>query len=247
MQPTKPELISVVIPACNEERDIRECLQSLKKQTYSNIEIIIADNASTDNTAKIAKQEGAIVVYEAMPGVCAARQKGTERAKGTIIVSTDADTVFSPDWIQKIADTFQKDKNIVAVGGTFRLDEKSPWWGNFLFTGIVFGIMRVLYRTTGKPFNLFGSNTAFRREAFEGYDVKLNQGGDEVVLLRQLQKKGKVVFIFNNPVITSSRRLDKGFLHFIIFYVFDYFYSIATGKSMVAPRAIRLQKEKRTT
>lgn len=244
MENKNQQLISIVIPAHNEEKNLRECLESLKKQTYTPIEVIVADNGSTDDTGRIAKEEGAIVVYEPMAGVCAARQKGSERATGSIIVSTDADTVFSPTWIQTIAETFEKDKKIVAVGGTFRLDEKAPWWGNVIFAGIVFGIMRIMYKTTGKPFNLFGSNTAFKKDAFEGYDVRLNQGGDEVVLLRQLEKKGKVVFIFNNPVITSSRRLNKGFLHFMIFYVFDYFYSIATGKSMVAPRAIRIQREK---
>ena len=243
MNASKPELISIVIPAHNEEKDIQNCLRSIKNQTYSPIEIIVADNASTDRTATLAREEGAIVVYEAIPGVCAARQRGTEKAKGSIVVSTDADTVFPKDWIQRIVDTFANDPEIVAVGGPFLLDTRAPWWGNVIFTNIVFGILRLRYKLTGKVMNLFGSNTAFRRDAFEGYDTSLNQGGDEIVLLRQLRQKGKIVFLFNNIVITSSRRLDKGFWYFLIFYVFDYFYSLATGKSLVPPRAIRSQKK----
>lgn len=238
------KLVSIVIPAHNEEGGIRQCIVSLKKQTYTPIEIIVSDNGSTDATAAIAREEGVVVVSEPMPGVCAARQKGTEKASGVIVVSTDADTVFRPDWIKNIVDAFDKNPDAVAVGGTFLLDDKAPWWGNVVFKGLIFGMMRAFYAVRKKPFNLFGSNTAFKKEGFEGYNVKLNQGGDEVVLLRQLEKKGKIIFLFNNPVITSSRRLDKGFLHFMIFYAIDYFYSLATGKSMVAPRAVRMQKEK---
>ena len=237
------ELISIVIPAHNEEKDIRNCLRSIKNQTYKSIEVIVADNASTDRTAAIAREEGATVVYEAMPGVCAARQRGTEKARGTIVVSTDADTVFHKDWIKRIAETFASDLEIVAVGGPFLLDARAPWWGNVIFTNIVFGILRIRYKWNGSVMNLFGSNTAFKRDAFEGYDTSLNQGGDEIVLLRQLRQKGKIVFLFNNTVITSSRRLDKGFWYFLLFYVFDYFYSLATGKSLVPPRAIRSQKK----
>ncbi len=236
-------LVSIVIPAHNEQKYIRDCLKSLKNQTYSPIEIIVVDNASTDKTNVIAREEGVSVVYEANPGVCYARQSGTQKANGEIIVSTDADTVFHKNWINNIVDTFEKYPDAVAVGGTFVLDDDAPWWGNFIFTDIVFGIIKTIYNINGKAGNLFGSNTAFKKEAWEGYDTKLTQGGDEVVLLRQLRKKGRVVFIFDNPVITSSRRLDKGFWHFLIFYVFDYFYCIITGKSLVAPRAIRLQNE----
>lgn len=243
MNATEQQLISIVIPAHNEEKDIRNCLRSIKNQTYSPIEIIVADNASTDRTAAIAREEGAVVVYEAMPGVCAARQAGTEKAQGSIVVSTDADTIFHKDWIERIAETFASDPKIVAVGGSFVLDAKAPWWGNFIFTNIVFGIQKAKYKLNASVMNLFGSNTAFKKDQFEGYDTSLNQGGDEIVVLRQLRRKGKIVFLFDNAVITSSRRLDKGFLHFLIFYVFDYFYSLATGKSLVPPRAIRSQKK----
>ena len=240
---THKESISVVIPAYNEEKLIRECLQSLKKQSYAGpIEIIVVDNNSSDGTARIAREEGATVVFEPMPGVCAARQAGTLAAHGSIVVSTDADTTFPTNWLERISDTFSTDPDIVAVGGSFALVD-APWWGR-IYTGIIFvGIIGLIYEVSGKIACMFGSNTAFKKSAWDGYDVKLAQGGDEVVLLRQLQKKGKVVMLFDNTVLTSARRLEKGFWHFLVYYVFDYFYCLITGKSMVAPRAIRMQKE----
>ncbi len=237
------ELISIVIPAHNEEYLIRDCLQSLKKQKHDGpMEIIVVDNNSTDNTAKIAREEGAIVVFEHTPGVCSARQAGTTYAHGSIIISTDADSSFPADWVQRIYDAFEKHKNVVVVGGSFDMVD-APWWGE-IYTGLIFGLLKLNYRLTGRIACVFGSNTAFRKSAWEGYDTTMLQGGDEVVLLKQLKKHGDALMLFDNKISTSSRRLKKGFFHFLIFYVGDYFFCLLTGKSLVAPRAIRLQKEK---
>lgn len=237
------KLISIVIPAYNEQENIVACIQSIKNQSYKGLkEIIVVDNNSTDDTNFLAKKEGVIVISELIPGVCAARQAGTEIAKGDIIVSSDADTVFPVDWLEKIMNVFLENPDVVAVGGPFVL-KNPPWWGYFIFTGIVFGIVKTSYYLTGRSM-LFGSNTAFKKEAWEGYDITVMQGGDEILLLKQLRRKGKIIFLVDNSVITSSRRLEKGFLHFLIFYVFDYFYSLAFGRSLVPPRAIRIPKEK---
>jgi len=69
-----------------------------------------------------------------------------------------------------------------------------------LTIGNVFGIVKAAYYFIGRSM-LFGSNTAFKKEAWEGYDINVNQGGDEVLLLRQLRKKGRILFLPNNSVI----------------------------------------------
>ncbi len=91
--------------------------------------------------------------------------------------------------------------------------------------------------------NLYGSNTAFKKSSWEGYNVNMNAGGDEVALVRQLSKKGKIVFLFDNTVYTSGRRMKKGFLHFVIFYLFDYIYCLLTKKTIIPPRAVRLKNK----
>jgi glycosyltransferase involved in cell wall biosynthesis len=236
------KLVSIVIPAYNEQEGIVECIQSIKNQSYRGPkEIIIVDNNSIDNTNALAKSEGVTVIVEKIPGVCAARQAGTLLAKGEIIVSSDADTTFPVNWLENIMNAFEKNPDIVAVGGPFIL-KNAPWWGELIFSDLVFGIVKAAYYFSGRSM-LFGSNTAFKKEAWEGYDINVNQGGDEVLLLRQLRKKGRILFLPNNSVLTSSRRMDKGFLHFLIFYVFDYFFSLIFGRNLVPPRAIRIPKE----
>lgn len=237
------KLVSIVIPAYNEEENIVDCIQSIKNQSYKGPkEIIIVDNNSIDNTNALAQNEGVTVIIEKMPGVCAARQAGTLLARGEIIVSSDADTTFPTDWLENIMKTFEINPDIVAIGGPFIL-KNAPWWGELIYGNLVFGIIKFAYYFSGRSM-LFGSNTAFKKEAWEGYDITVNQGGDEVLLLRQLRRKGRIIFLPNNSVLTSSRRMDKGFLHFLIFYVFDYFFCLIFGRNLVAPRSIRIPKEK---
>jgi len=114
---TKP-IISVVIPAYNEEKYIGDCLNSLKNQDFDGeYEIIVVDNNSTDNTRIIAEKSGVRVLFEPQRGVCAARQKGAKAAEGEIIVSTDADCVFAKNWLNNIYRALNEDKKIVAITG----------------------------------------------------------------------------------------------------------------------------------
>jgi len=92
-----PPIISVIIPAANEEKTLPFCLASLKKQTFSNFEVIVIDNNSTDKTAAVAQKFGAKVVSEKKQGIIYARERGFQEAKGEIIARTDADTHLQID------------------------------------------------------------------------------------------------------------------------------------------------------
>ena len=231
--------ISVVIPAYNEEQHIVRCLESLSAQTYKDtFEVIIVDNNSSDKTAELARDHGATVVFEPKAGVIFARETGTKIAKGEIIIQTDADTTYPPDWIERIMTTFSKNPKAVAVVGAFKFVD-GPWWGKY-FTGLLFGVTDLIHKTTKRLVYIPGSNTAFKREAWHGYDITLDQGGDEVALLKQLKKEGQIIFLRSNAVLTSARRLTKGILYnifvtFLFYYVFDYTFRKITGRSIVSP------------
>ena len=72
--------VSVVIPTLNEERDLPVLLDSLKKQTFRDFEIIVGDAGSKDKTREIAESHGARVVQGGMPGV--GRNRGAAVANG---------------------------------------------------------------------------------------------------------------------------------------------------------------------
>ncbi len=217
---------SVVIPAFNEEMYLGDCLSSLQNQDYPGyFEIIVVDNNSSDQTALVAKRAGATVVFESVPGVCQARQRGTETAQGEIIISTDADTVFDPGWLSRIDQSFADNPTCVAVAGPCYFHD-GPKWGLYLQKGL-FGVVSLVQRLTGHVIYVTATNFAFRKDQWTGYDTRLTQGGDELDLLRKLQKRGRVVYDGRNKTNTSARRMEKGLLYnltvsFFFYYILGY-------------------------
>ncbi len=217
---------SVVIPAFNEEFYLSDCLASLAAQDFAGrVEIIVVDNNSTDRTATIAAAAGALVVFEAERGVCHARQRGTDTARGEIIVSADADTIYPPDWLSKIDDWFSAQPRGVAVGGPCYFHD-GPSWGLWLQRALFSGV-HLVTRWGGPVLYVTATNFAFRRDAFCGYDTRLAQGGDELDLLRRLRRRGLVAFNPHNAISTSARRMEKGVVYnfavsFFYYYIFGY-------------------------
>lgn len=218
---------SVVIPCYNEAGYVADTLRSLRAQRYDGeYEVIVVDNNCTDRTADIARELGARVVTETEPGVCNARQKGTQVSSGEVVISADADTTYAPDWLAKIDRTFQSDERIVAVVGPCRYTD-GPLWGQ-AYGRLLFGAVELIYRATGRTCYATATNIAFRRDRWCGYDVNLTQGGDELDLLRKLRHEGRVVYDHANPTYTSGRRLTRGlvynlFVTLLVFYLLAYF------------------------
>ena len=213
------------------------CLSSLAAQdVVGPVEVIVVDNASTDSTAETARDHGATVVVEPRRGVCSARQRGTEAARGEIIISTDADTVFAPDWLARIDAHFAQDAATVMVAGPVRFVD-APAWAR-VYPKLLFGASAIVARRRGWPAYVSACNLAFRKSAWEGYNTNLTQAGDELDLLRKVKSKGRVVFDNSNPTFTSARRLQRGLLYsffvtFLTYYLFDYVIGRLTGRSLV--------------
>ncbi len=103
---TDGPLVSILIPARNEEQHIRPCIESLLSQTYKNYEILVIDDNSTDSTKAIldelkTKNADKLTVYSGKPladgwnGKPYALQQLVEHAKGDLLLFTDADTIHS--------------------------------------------------------------------------------------------------------------------------------------------------------
>ena len=216
---------SVVIPALDEADDLPATLRSLQQQDFPGpYEVIVVDNGSQDGTAAVAEAHGVRVLREPRPGVCAARQCGTDAAAGEVVVSTDADTVHPPGWLSRIDDQLRTHPEAVAVVGPCRYAEPT-WWAR-VFPPLWFAVLGAVHRRTGRLGYLTATNAAFVRATFPGYNVALTQGGDEVDLVRRLRRVGPVVWDAGNPVLTSSRRMDQGLVHTVL-VSFGYHYAWA--------------------
>ena len=90
-------LISVIIPAYNAAEYIEESINSILQQDYPNIEIIVVDDRSTDDTAKIAKRLKVRYIYIEKKSLPATMNIGFMAAKGNFIASLDADDLWRPN------------------------------------------------------------------------------------------------------------------------------------------------------
>ncbi|GAA3227746.1 glycosyltransferase family 2 protein [Dactylosporangium siamense] len=234
---TEKPRFSVVIPCLNEERYLADALLSLRKQDFDGLcEVIVVDNNCTDETAAIALELGARVVAEPVAGVCNARQRGTEAARGEIVVSADADTVYDRDWLNRIDAHFRADAGVVAVVGPCAYAD-GPRWGR-QYGRTLFAAVQGVYRLTGRAVYASATNIAFRRDAWTGYDTSLTQGGDELDQLRRLRKRGRVVYDHANPTYTSGRRLSRGlaynlFVTLPVHYLLTYAVNRAAGRRVL--------------
>ena len=110
-------LISVITPSYNAERFIRETIDSVLNQTYSNWEMVIVDDCSTDNTTSIVKEymerdnRIKLIVLEVNSGSAVARNTAMENAKGQYIAFLDSDDLWLPEKLDKQLQ-FMQEKDI---------------------------------------------------------------------------------------------------------------------------------------
>lgn len=119
-------MYSVVIPAYNAAQTITACVQALQNQTVpsTHVEIIVVDDASTDDTVACARASGVTVLTPAKLGKSGVRNAGAEAAHGEIILFTDADCEPRQDWIECMTRPFQDDPDVVGVKGAYLSRQK---------------------------------------------------------------------------------------------------------------------------
>ncbi len=192
---------SIIIPAYNEEKLLPKCLESLVGLDYDkrDFEIILVNNNSQDKTKEISLSFPGVKVFdEPKQGNVFALIKGCREARGEILAFTDADTQVPRDWLKKFEKAYQ-DKKVVCVGGPgiFR---------PVVFAGVV---AEWAIRWGGVITKLAPCfNLSIRKKVYEvigGFDEKINFEQD-IYLVTKAKKFGKIKYLLNNPIITSSRR-----------------------------------------
>jgi chlorobactene glucosyltransferase len=200
-------LVSVLIPARNEEQNIERCLSSLRNQDYANYEILVIDDNSTDNTfdvlQRIAREDGRIRIFSGKPlpddwfGKPYAMHQLSGEAKGEIFIFTDADTIHSPTSISWTVSNMQNSKVDFISGYT---KQKLLTFGEaitvplmYFLTTIVVPLFLNRY-TRGSFFSAaIGQFIAVNRAAFEsvgGYASIRNKPVEDMYLARLFKRRG---------------------------------------------------------
>jgi glycosyltransferase involved in cell wall biosynthesis len=205
------KVISVTVPAYNEQELIAGCLDSLLNQSLDKekYEIIVIDNNSTDLTARIALEKGVRVEKESKKGYVHAIRKGIEVANANILAFTDADCRLPTNWLARILDDFSTSTQTIAVGGKLAFYDLNP---------ILDRIVRIiLYFNRALP----GNNMAIRREGLiriGGIDPQVNLSVD-FWLTMKLRKIGKIFIDRQLVVQTSGRRFRGSFSSDIRYFI----------------------------
>ncbi|MBL1211026.1 glycosyltransferase family A protein [Geminocystis sp. GBBB08] len=110
--------ISVIIPAFNAEKYLKDAIESVIKQNYQPLEIILIDDGSTDNTAKVTKSfQNIKYIYQENSGPAIARNNGIKIAKGEFIAFLDADDLWTDNHLELLVSCFKKTHDLeVAIG-----------------------------------------------------------------------------------------------------------------------------------
>lgn len=194
-------MISFIVPAYNEAQCLPATLAALHAAGQAlgePYEIVVADDASTDATAAIAREQGAIVVSVANRQIAATRNAGARVARGKWLIFVDADTLVNAAVVRAAVQAMRS--GAVGGGAGMRFDDPAPAYARLMLRGAV-----CLFRVTGYAAGcfLFCTRTAF--VAVGGFDEQY-YGAEELVMSRALKRQGRFL-VLKEAVITSARKL----------------------------------------
>jgi chlorobactene glucosyltransferase len=204
---TEGNMVSVLVPARNEEKNIENCVNSLLNQTYQNYEILVIDDNSSDNTwrilEKLAKENSRVRVFRGKPlpegwyGKPYALHQLHEQARGEILLFTDADTVHSPASISWSVTNMEKTKaDFISgyVGQELRtFGEATTVPIMFFMTGFVIPMFLNRFIKLGYFSAAVGQYIVMKAKVFKdigGYANIRNKTSEDVYLSRYVKDLG---------------------------------------------------------
>ena len=199
--------LSIVIPAFNEEKLLAGCLSSAREAAAAcglgDYELVVCDNASTDATARIAREAGAKLACEPVRRISRSRNAGAAAASGDWLLFIDADSRLSAATLRAMLAAAASGR--WAGGGSVIDFDSKPWWGTLLV-----GLWTALSRTFRWA---AGSFVFCRADAFKevgGFPPDL-AAGEEVGLSRGLKRWGQsrglgFVILTKAPHVSSGRK-----------------------------------------
>jgi GT2 family glycosyltransferase len=200
--------VSTIVITYNAKDDLKECLESLEKQAYKEKELIVVNDASTDDTLNFLKQyknqtsmEMKVISNERNLGVAGARNVGIQHAAGDIIAFMDSDCVADQNWVLELVKGF-KQKDIVAVGGSIFDGHISNIWEL-----VRKGHDYVAHSEGYVPF-IKGCNMSFKTNVLKKYmfNDEIKYGYEDILLCDYLNNDGYRILYKPEAVVHHKHR-----------------------------------------
>lgn len=223
--------VTVIIVARNEEKNIADCIESIIRQTYPDnlFELILVDDDSDDSTAAIArsfekKNIRVINLKDFTKGdsLNSYKKKAVETAialaKGTLMVTTDADCIVQPEWLHSIA-SFYEEFRPVFIAAPVVYNNPLPG-DSFLKRGLkvfqLLDFMTLQGITGGSVYKNFhsmcnGANLAYEKNVFYeagGFDgIDAIASGDDMLLMHKIKRihPGKIMYLKSSGAIVQTQ------------------------------------------
>lgn len=198
------ELVTIIVPIYNVEKYLKECIESIINQTYKNLEIILVNDGSTDDSLKICmnykkKDNRIVIINKTNGGLSDARNKGIDAANGKYICFVDSDDYISSAYIELLYNEARKNNtDIVLCGIKYVNDEKKilseyAYKKNFVKSGKE--LLIDYYQENGVEV-IVAWNKLYKRELFNTYRYNVGKiHEDEFLTYKILYNLDKVSII----------------------------------------------------
>ncbi|MFC1512723.1 glycosyltransferase [bacterium] len=232
--------ISVILAVKNEEKHIKQSIDSLLAQDYPNYEIIVVDNYSTDRTYELLKEykDRIIILKNEIPGPSASRNMAVSSAKGEYIAFTDGDCITEPDWLKELYNGFDNNDNTAGVGGIQKSPDNETYFGRLVqdflkVCGFVSdyvkspSIKHKIKNTNHNP----SCNVMYKKEIFNDAGL-FNESlwpGEDVELDYKIRKKGHILK-FNPKAIVYHYRPDTFYKFLKMMFRYGYVQAVLLKK-----------------
>ena len=220
---SQKEKISVIVPVYNESQYIFDCIESIRTQTYTNIEIIVVDDASTDASLRlceeISKKDNriAVLAHEKQLGVAAARNTGLSAATGEFVIFVDGDDLIDKNMLEILKKASEINKADIAVcdfsyvyDSDIRRKSKYANGDTEVISGKEFDMCYFLYADMNTE-NISACNKLFSKHLFEGITFpEGSECSEESTIFKITNKSERIAYVHQSLYISRMTTKDIG-------------------------------------
>lgn len=226
-------MISLIVPIYNVERYLAECLDSIAQQTYRDFEVILVDDASTDDSMRIAEQYAdkddrfQIIHHAENRGLAAARNTGIANAHGEYIAFADSDDWITNDYLEKLFEMLTQHNADISVCGRYLAyedDDKTrivkdskPLFSGHSLTR--YGAIRAINSYRSFDMSMWGK--LFRKQMFRGIHFPNGKRNEDFFVCHEIMWKAQAIFYEDIPLyyyrkhsgsITTSKTVSMDYV-----------------------------------
>lgn len=215
----KDKIISVIVPVYNVEKTIRKCLDSILSQTYKNLEIILVNDGSTDNSGDICKEyykkdSRIVMINKQNGGLSSARNAALDVMNGSYVAFVDSDDWIENNFIEKLYEDICEFDCDIAIGYTFNVSMDGKMWRPYPAESAMFKKTEALECNLGigYPCDDVVWNKLYKIELFDTIRFPLGRIHEDTFVMAKLISKANKIY-FDDSVSYFYLQRDNSIIH----------------------------------